>query len=132
MSRWADPTTGPEDFESHRERAARRGKERIRIVEAYLVEEMAEAEAADVAARAAVEEEAIRARILRKQQRRNKRALVREQNRTVCVMTGLPSKKEKEVSGGDEQTRLDPYCVLDRYFRDKDVKDVGKDKGSRR
>ncbi|KAE8796205.1 E3 ubiquitin-protein ligase XB3 [Hordeum vulgare] len=100
MSRRADPSIGPADFESRRERAARRGKERIRIDEAYLVEEMAKAE-----------------------------------DWEVCEMDGLPS-REKEVSGGedisgDEQIRLDPYCVFDRYFRDKDGKDAGKDKGSR-
>ena len=49
----------------HREQAARRGKERIRAAKARITAEMAAAEAAD-AARAAVEEEAIRARIVKK------------------------------------------------------------------
>ena len=46
-------------------------------------------------------------------------------------MAGLPSKKEKADSDGHEQIRLDPYCVFDRYFREKDDKGVGKGKGSR-
>ncbi|KAE8802441.1 E3 ubiquitin-protein ligase XB3 [Hordeum vulgare] len=73
MCRRVDPSTGPADYESHRELAARRGKERIRISEAYLAKEMTEAEAADAAARAATEEEAICARILKKLQPRNTR-----------------------------------------------------------
>ena len=51
-------------------------------------------------------------------------------------MAGPPSKEEKEDSdgedsSGDEQIRLDPYCVFDRYFREKDGKGAGKGKGSR-
>ena len=69
------PITGRADYESHRERAARRGKERIRAAEARIAAEMAAAEAADAAARVAAEEEAIRARIVKKRQRRNTRAL---------------------------------------------------------
>ncbi|KAE8819704.1 hypothetical protein D1007_02364 [Hordeum vulgare] len=134
MSRRADPSAGPTDFESHQERAARRGKERIRIAEAYLAEEMGEEEAADAAMRAITEEEAIRAHILKKWQRRNTCTLAREQNQAVREMVGLPP-KEKEVSGnkdtfGDEQIRLDPYCVFDRYFCDKDIKGTEKGKGS--
>ena len=72
------PITGRADYESHRERAARRGKERIRAAEARIAAEMAAAEAADAAARAAAEEEAIRARIVKKRQRRNTRVLARE------------------------------------------------------
>ncbi|KAE8785392.1 Phytosulfokines 5 [Hordeum vulgare] len=119
-SRRAYPSTGPVDFESHRERAARRGKERIRIAEAYLVKEMTEAKAADAAARVTAEEEAIHVRILEKQQHRNTHALAREQNRAVREMVGLPPKEEKVVSGGedssgDEQIRFEPYCIFDRY-----------------
>ncbi|EMS59786.1 E3 ubiquitin-protein ligase XB3 [Triticum urartu] len=50
------PITGRADYESHRERAARRGKEMIRAAEARITAEMAAAEAADAAARAAAEE----------------------------------------------------------------------------
>ncbi|KAE8770845.1 E3 ubiquitin-protein ligase XB3 [Hordeum vulgare] len=71
---WTDPSTGLADFESHRERVARRGKEMIRVAQDYLTKEMAEAKAADAAARAAAEEEAIRACILKKRERRNTRA----------------------------------------------------------
>ncbi|KAE8801850.1 hypothetical protein D1007_22477 [Hordeum vulgare] len=136
MSRRADPSTWPTDFESHRERAARRGKERIRIVEAYLAEEMTEADAADAAKRAAAQEEAIHACILKKRQLRDTRALVREQNRAAREMTGLTSKEEREVSDNedssdDEHIRLEQYYVFDRYFHDNDDKGAGKGKGSR-
>ena len=81
-------------------------------------------------------EEAIRARIVKKQQRRNTRAFTREKNRAVLAMSGLPPKEEKadsdgEDNSGDEQIRLDPYCVFDRYFREKDDKGVGKGKRRR-
>ena len=51
-------------------------------------------------------------------------------------MVGLPPKEEKADSDGedspdDEQIRLDPYCVFDRYFHVKDGKGAGKGKGSR-
>ncbi|KAE8788881.1 Pyrophosphate-energized vacuolar membrane proton pump [Hordeum vulgare] len=104
MFRRADPSIGSTDFKSHRERATRRGNERIRIAEAYLAEEMSEVEAVDAAARAAAHEEAIRARILKKRQRRNTRALAREQNRAVREMAGLPPKEEKEASGGEDSS----------------------------
>nr|XP_020158640.1 uncharacterized protein LOC109776064 [Aegilops tauschii subsp. strangulata] len=58
--------TGRVDYESHRERAARRGKERIRAAEARIAAEMAAEEADDAAAQASAEEEAIRARIVKK------------------------------------------------------------------
>ena len=45
-------------------------------------------------------------------------------------MVGLPPKEEEDNSD-DEQIRLDPYCVFDRYFRKKDCKDARKSKGSR-
>ncbi|KAE8810904.1 hypothetical protein D1007_12253 [Hordeum vulgare] len=64
---------------------------------------MAEAMATDAAARAAVEEEAIRARILKKRQRQSTCALVREQNWVIREMAGLPLKEEK-VSGGEENS----------------------------
>ncbi|KAE8769419.1 Pyrophosphate-energized vacuolar membrane proton pump [Hordeum vulgare] len=102
MSRRADPLNGPTDFESHRERAVCHGKERIRIVEAYLAEEMAEV--VDATARATTEEEAIRAHILKKRQWRNTRALARKQNRTAREMAGLPSKEDKEVSGSEDSS----------------------------
>ena len=60
------PITGRADYESHRERAARRGKGRIRAFEARIVAEMAAEEAADAAAQRAAEEEAIRTRIVKK------------------------------------------------------------------
>uniref|UniRef100_A0A453K4Z2 Uncharacterized protein n=1 Tax=Aegilops tauschii subsp. strangulata TaxID=200361 RepID=A0A453K4Z2_AEGTS len=115
------PITGRAEYESHRKWAAHRGKERIRAAEARIVTEMAAAEAADAAVRAAAEEEAIRARIVKKRQQRNALGLAREQNRAVRAMAGLPSKEEKEDSDNvdnsdDEQIRLDPYCVFDRYF----------------
>ena len=94
------PITGRADYESHRERAARRGKERIRAAEARIAAEMAAAEAADAAARAAAEEEAIRACIVKKRQRRNTRALAREQNRAVRAMAGLPPKEEEDSGAG--------------------------------
>ena len=67
-----------------------------------------------------------------KRQRRNTCTLAREQNWVVREMAGLPAKEKKEVSGGednsgDEQIRLDPYCVFDRYFREKN--DMGARKG---
>ena len=114
------PITGRAEYESHRERAARRGKERIRAAEARIAAEMAAAEAADAAARAAAEEEAIRARIVKKRQRRNTRALAREQNRAVRAMAGLPPKEEKGRFD-DKQIRLDPDRVFDPYFREKDT-----------
>ena len=50
-------------------------------------------------------------------------------------MAGLPPKEKEDSDGedssGDEQIRLDPYCVFDRYFREKDGKGAGKGKGSR-
>ncbi|KAE8794935.1 Phytosulfokines 5 [Hordeum vulgare] len=133
MSRREDPSTEPADFESHQERVVRHGKERIRIAVAYLTEEMSEAEPADAVAWVATEEEAIHARILKTRQLRNMRALAREHNRTVHEMVGLSPKEGEEVSGGedssgDDQIRLDPYCVFDRYFRDKDDKGAEKDK----
>ena len=95
------------------------------------MEEMAVTEAADTVTQAAVEEEAIDARILKNWQRTKMRALALEQNLTVHEMVGLPSKIEKDVSDskdscGDEHIRLDPYRVFDRYLREKD------DKGFRR
>jgi hypothetical protein len=108
---------------------------RIRAAEARIAAEMAAAAAADAAARAAAEEEAIRARIVNKWQRRNSRALARKQNQAVRAMAGLPPKEEKDSDGedssGDEHIRLDPYCVLERYFHEKDGKAAGKGKGSR-
>ena len=65
------PITGRADYESHRDQCACRGKERIRAAEARLAADMA-------TARADAEEEAIRARIVKKRQRRNTRALARE------------------------------------------------------
>ncbi|KAE8812372.1 E3 ubiquitin-protein ligase XB3 [Hordeum vulgare] len=67
---------------------------------------------------------------------RNTHALAREQNRAVRKMAGLPPSVENEVSGtednsDDKQIRLDPYRVFDRYFREKDCKGSGKEKGSR-
>ena len=123
--------TSQADYESHRERAPRRGKERISATEARIAPE-----ATGAAAQAAAEEEAIHARIVKKRQWRNTRALVREQNRTVRAMVRLPPMKEKadndgEDSSGNEQFQFDPYCVFDRYFREKDGKDVGKGQGSR-
>ena len=46
-----------------------------------------------------------------------------------------PPKEEKEDndgedSSGDEKIWLDPYCVLDLYFREKDGNGAGKGKGS--
>nr|XP_040255115.1 MEIOTIC F-BOX protein MOF-like [Aegilops tauschii subsp. strangulata] len=70
--------TNEADYESYRERAARRGKERIRAAEGRIAAKMAAAEAADVAAWAATEEEAIHARIVKKRQRRNTCVLARE------------------------------------------------------
>ena len=82
-------------------------------------------------ARAAVEEEVIRARIVKKRQWRNMCALAREQNWAVCAMVGLPLKEEKEDSdgedsSGDEQIWLDPYCIFNWYYR---CKGTGKGKG---
>ena len=71
------PITGRAEYESHRERAARRGKERIRAAEARIAAEMAAAEAADEVAGAVAEEEAIHARIVKKRRRRSTRALAR-------------------------------------------------------
>ncbi|KAE8770512.1 Phytosulfokines 5 [Hordeum vulgare] len=81
---------------------------------------MAAAKAADAAAPAATKEEAIRARICKKRKYRNTRALAREQKVS----------HDKDNSG-DEQIRLGPYCVFDRYFRENDDKGFGKGKGSR-
>ncbi|KAE8779134.1 E3 ubiquitin-protein ligase XB3 [Hordeum vulgare] len=130
------PITGPVDYESHREWASRCGKERIRIAEAHIMEEMTVTEAADTAARTAAEGEAIHARILRKRQQTEMCALAREQNLTVCEMVRLPSKVEKDVSDGegscgDEHIRLDPYRVFDRYLREKDDKGFGRGKDIR-
>ena len=46
-------------------------------------------------------------------------------------MAGLPPKEETEDSSCDEQIRLVPYCVFDRYFREKDDKGTGNGKGGR-
>ena len=102
--------TGPAECESHRDWCARHGKERMRADKARLATGMAAAEAADTAARAAAEERA---------------RLAREQNRVVRAMAGLPPKKERVDSDGsdsfgNEQIRLNPYCVFDWYFREKD------------
>ena len=82
--------------------------------------------------RGPTEEETIRSCIVKKRQRRNTRALAREQNRSVCAMAGLPPKEDSdgEDNSGDEQIRLDPYYVFDRYFREKDGKGTGKGEGS--
>ncbi|KAE8791312.1 Pyrophosphate-energized vacuolar membrane proton pump [Hordeum vulgare] len=74
--------------------------------------------AAEVRERVTTKEEAICTRIVMEQQCRNMCALIREHNRTVCAMVGLPPKEEKEDnngsdSSGDEHIRLDPYYV---YF----------------
>ena len=45
-------------------------------------------------------------------------------------MVGLPPKEEEDNSD-DEQIRLDPYCVFNLYFHEKDCKGVGKGKGIR-
>ena len=73
--------------------------------EARIVAEMA---AAHEAARAAAEEEAIRARIMKKQQRRKTRTLAQEQNRTVPVMAGLPPKEKENSNGEDSSDDADP------------------------
>ncbi|KAE8819607.1 E3 ubiquitin-protein ligase XB3 [Hordeum vulgare] len=96
------PITDSADCESHREWVARRGK-RIMAAEARIMEEMMRAEAVDVAARAAEEEEAIR----------------------VDKEVG-----DDEDNSDDEQIRLNPYCVFDRYFRKRDDKGFRKGKGS--
>ena len=99
---------------------------------------MTATKAADAAAWAAAEEEAICTRIVKKRQRRNTCALARERNWAVRAMVGLHPKGKKEDNDGsdnsdDEQIRLDPYCVFDdRYFREKDDKGVRKGKGSHR
>ncbi|KAE8789877.1 hypothetical protein D1007_35840 [Hordeum vulgare] len=99
----------------------------VRVAEAYIAAEMAEAEAVDAAARATAQEEAICARIFKKRQWRNTCALAREQNRAIREMTELSYKEVDEVSDGEDnsggkQIWLDPYCVFDRYFRKKDGK----------
>lgn len=109
-------------FECCRDRCARRAKQRAREAEARLAVDVAETEAA---AHASFNEEAVRAHILQKRQRRSTRALAREHSRAVRVMAGLPLKEEKEDSdgsdnSGDEQIWLDPFCVFERYFHDKD------------
>ncbi|KAE8812487.1 Pyrophosphate-energized vacuolar membrane proton pump [Hordeum vulgare] len=93
------PIIGLTDCASHRERAVHRGKERIMVAKARIVEEMA-AQSLDA-------EEAICARILKKRQRRNTRALAREQN--LRGMTGLPPKMEKEVS--DDEDNFGSICT---------------------
>ena len=60
------------------------------------------------------------------------RALAREQARAIRAMAGLPHKEEGDESiwtgiFGEEENQLDPYCVFDCNFRDKDAK--GSDKG---
>ena len=45
-------------------------------------------------------------------------------------MARLPP-EEKDDSSGNEQIRLDPYCVFDRYFREKNGKSARQGKGSR-
>jgi hypothetical protein len=80
------------------------GKERIRVAEARIAVEMAVAKATDAAARAAAEEETIRAHIVKKRLRRNTRALLREQNRAVRAMAGLPPKEEKADSDGKDSS----------------------------
>ncbi|KAE8797305.1 Phytosulfokines 5 [Hordeum vulgare] len=85
------------------------------------------------AAKARIEEEAICAHILKKQQRRNTCALAQDQNRAVREMDGLPPKVEKEVNDGEDNScdklvQLDLYCVFDWYFREKDDKGFGKGK----
>ncbi|KAE8772143.1 Phytosulfokines 5 [Hordeum vulgare] len=82
-------------------------------------------------------EEANCAHNLKKWQRRNNGTLAREQNRAVRETVVLPQNEGKEVnrgegSSGDEQIRLNPYCVFEPYFQDKDGKGTRKDKGSRR
>ncbi|KAE8779064.1 hypothetical protein D1007_47948 [Hordeum vulgare] len=103
----------------------------IRTTEVCLAEEMVEAEGIDAAARATTEKEAICARILKKWQRKNTRALAQEKNRAIFEMVGLPSKDEEEVSDGESssdenQIRLNPYYVFDSYFDEKDDKGSGK------
>ncbi|KAE8793986.1 hypothetical protein D1007_31275 [Hordeum vulgare] len=73
--------------------------------------------------------------ILKKRQRRSTHVLTREQNRAVREIAGLPSKEVEEVSGGedsfdDKQIWLNPYCIFDRYFDEKDDKGPGKGKGN--
>ncbi|KAE8777782.1 Pyrophosphate-energized vacuolar membrane proton pump [Hordeum vulgare] len=77
--------------------------------------------------RATTKEEVISGCIVKKRQRRSTSTFARELNRTVHAVAGLPPKKEKEGKDGsnnsdNEQTRLDPYSVLDRYFCEKDDK----------
>ncbi|KAE8800344.1 E3 ubiquitin-protein ligase XB3 [Hordeum vulgare] len=74
------PITGLIDFDPTGNMLPCCGKEKIRTVDACLVEEMAAVEAADAAAQATAMEEAIRACILKKRQQRNMRALAREHN----------------------------------------------------
>ncbi|KAE8794534.1 E3 ubiquitin-protein ligase XB3 [Hordeum vulgare] len=57
---------GLTNCDSHRERSARRGKERIMAIEARIAEEMWAAEAVDAVVQAYGEEETILARILKK------------------------------------------------------------------
>ncbi|KAE8810917.1 hypothetical protein D1007_12267 [Hordeum vulgare] len=89
------------------------------------------------AAGAYAEEEAIREHIVKKRHRRNTHVLDREQNRVVCKMVELSPKEEKEDTNNednsdDEQKRLNPYRVFNRYFSEKDNNGVGKGKGSLR
>ena len=90
---------------------------------------MRSAKAADAAVRATAEEEAICACIVKKRQWGNTRDLAREQNPAVHAMVGLPPKEEKEDIDDEEQIRLDPFCVFERCFREKDGKGTGKGKG---
>ena len=50
-------------------------------------------------------------------------------------MAGLPPEEKEDSDGedssGDVLIRLDPYCVFDQNFREKDGKGAGKGKGSR-
>ena len=80
------------------------------------------------------EAESLRAGIVKKQRRRAVKAMSKAQSMAVHAMTGLPPKDKKEDSDGsnssdDEQTRLDPYCIFDRYFRERDGKGDVKGKG---
>ncbi|KAE8802343.1 Pyrophosphate-energized vacuolar membrane proton pump [Hordeum vulgare] len=58
--------------------------------------------ATGAATQATVEEEAIRARIMKKQHRRNTHALTRGKNPEVRAMAGLPPEVEKEASNGKD------------------------------
>ena len=105
------PIIGPWEYEFYRDRCTRRGKERMRAIEACLAADMSAA-----AALVAAKDEDIREAATEEHTRPHPRA----DSGGSVPWPDCPKEDKENNDGshnfGDEQIRLDPYRVFDSYF----------------